>query len=199
MSKSVNKKNKKSVNPAKNAVIENKALHTNNSHLKTDTKKSADPFDLDKNRLKNWKLRRELKKSINNDTKTASVQKKKNNSSKIEVKPQNKENENSRTETNETDIDESTVEDSIEQDYAPEKVELFKQKIHSKVGKMLKRFSVIPALKSILVFWWLRLKELNITQVVFILVSAVIIFAFIVPPLWSAIDFYRSGLWRIFG
>lgn len=226
MSSAKSRNKKQSVNPAKNAAIQKqsqiaKESKTSSSSYKQPSgEKTADKSNyekvnnLDKNKLKNRKLRRELKKALNSDSTT--LPKKKTSSQSSEdtevktVKPSKKNDlskNNSKTlEVNDVNDDkelEPVIEDDPEQEHAPERVEFVKQHFHltigSSISKALKKISPFPALKSIVQFWGKQFKKLSISQVAFLVVSVAIVFAFVVPPVWSAIEFYRSGMWSLFG
>lgn len=85
-------------------------------------------------------------------------------------------------------------EDDIEQEPAPHKVEQVKEKFHKTIMR-----KPLNSLKSIVLFWTGQFKKITLGQAFFLIVSIAIIFAFVVPPVWSAIDFYRSGMWKLFG
>lgn len=234
------RKKKVSVNPAKNTQHQRTLSEEKKSDDLTPSKTASTEKinDLDKNRLKNWKLRRELKKALNSDlspkkntANEAAVEElpkkqkgknlKKHSSQKDEEKVAQEnivedDNTDDAKETmNETDsVQESVRENDVDtlkndpdQEYAPDRMELLKFKAHKGLRKLAYKLLMIdfiknvliPKTRSILAFWWGQLKNQGVGRIVFIAVSLVIIFAFIVPPMWGAIESYRSGIWRMFG
>ena len=229
------RKKKVSVNPAKN---------TQHQRTLSEEKKSDDPTlsktsstekinDLDKNRLKNWKLRRELKKALNsdlspkknaeNETAAEELPKKqkgkniKKHSSQKDEEKVAQENivvddsaddaENDDNIDNDREVEIETLKNDPEQEYASDRMELLKFKAHRGLRKLAYKLLMInfiknvliPKLRSVLIFWWRQLKNQGVGRIAFITVSLVIIFALIVPPMWGAIESYRSGIWRMFG
>ena len=229
------RKKKVSVNPAKNSQHQRTLSEEKKSDDLTPSKTASTEKinDLDKNRLKNWKLRRELKKALNSDlspkknaeNKTAAEELpkkqkgkniKKHSSQKDEEKVAQEnvvvddsadDAENDDNIDNDREVEIETLKNYPEQEYASDRMELLKFKAHRGLRKLAYKLLMInfiknvliPKLRSILIFWWRQLKNQGVSRIAFITVSLVIIFAFIVPPMWGAIESYRSGIWRMFG
>lgn len=227
------RKKKVSVNPAKNTQHQRTLSEEKSDDLTPSKTASTEKInDLDKNRLKNWKLRRELKKALNSDlspkkdtANEAAVEElskkqkgkniKKHSSQKDEEKvtqedvvvddsADNAENDNI---DNDREVEIEALKNDPEQEYASDRMELLKFKAHKGLRKLAYKLLMInfiknvliPKIRSILAFWWGQLKNQGVGRITFITVSLVIIFAFIVPPMWGAIESYRSGIWRMFG
>lgn len=182
---------------------------------KNSSKKSAKTEEANNlDGLKNWKTRRQIKKALNTvhvpNKKQETPSKQEDVSEKLKKhSKKNKEivddkglsHDDKDLNEQELALSEENFEEDLEQEYAPDQMEQLKSRFHSSVGRAIRKiFAFLFAfVKRIALSTWKFIKSLTPSQVVFFAVSILIILAFVVPPIISAVEMYRSGAWSIFG